>query len=100
MANHEGTVETVAIRWAGLEAEFEAYKSGQHKNYENARKAIDEIRIAEDKADVEKIAEPLKENRYFMDMMSRESNSNMIVNTYLREVGAESSKTNGEVQPA
>lgn len=100
MANHEGIVETAAIRWAGLEAEFEAYKSGQYKDYEIARKAIDKVRIAEGKVAVEKIAEPLKENPYFMDMLNRESDSNMNVGAYLREVDVESSKTNGEVQVA
>lgn len=85
MENHPETIETGALRWAGLADEFESYQKNEHKAYDTAKKAIDKVASATSKEEVEKIADGLGENTYFQKMLSEAMESNIHVSEYLLE---------------
>lgn len=85
MENHPGTIESGALRWAGLTDEFESYQKNEHKDYTDAKKAIDKIVTATSKEEVGKIADGLGENTYFQKMLSGANESNIHVSEYLLE---------------
>lgn len=85
MENHPETIESSALRWAGLADEFESYQKNEHKAYDTARKAIDKVVTAASKEEIEKIADGLGENTYFQKMLSGASESNIHVSEYLLE---------------
>lgn len=94
---NNGGVDESALRWAGCYDEFVSYKNGQHKDYTEARKGIDKTRCAENRFEVAKIADPLKDNVYYMDMLKKESESNLAVDAYLNK--GTSIENYEEVQP-
>ncbi len=103
MARNEGSVEVAAMRWAGIETEFEAYKNGDYKDYSEARKWLDKTRVAKSETEVAEISDALKDNSYYMNMLKRESESNPMIADYLNKealyaVNVENSKTSKEIQ--
>ena len=77
------------IRWSGLEEEYNAYKSGEHEQYSEARNVMAKTLLAKNKEDVERVASTVCENRYYNDMLKRASKTNVYIEEYLNESNGE-----------
>lgn len=82
---NDGTIDEGALKWAGLQDEFNAYKEHEHSTYMQAREGMEKTLTAKSKDEVASVADGLKENEFYNEMLKAVSESNIYVNEYLGE---------------
>lgn len=89
-------IDAVALRWAGYDAEFEAYKKNEHSDYKEAKKAFNKVVTAESEEEVEGVAVRMGENKYFNDMLQTSKITNKHIESYLHNIGTKASTKTAE----
>lgn len=82
IAKDDSIIDSVALRYAGMEKEFEAFKSGSYEAYTSARDGMQKVMVATSKEEVASVAESLGENKYFNMMLKNATEKNIYVSDY------------------
>lgn len=89
MANDNSFIDDGALKWAGIKEEFEAYKAGEHKDYSEARKAIEKTLAATSKEEVAATVGTMTENKYYQEMLKKAGKNHFPISEYMGNEGVQ-----------
>lgn len=89
IARDGSIIDSGALRYAGIEKEFEAFKSGSYEAYTSARDGMQKVMVATSKDEVASVAESMEGNKFFNVMLKNATEKNIHVSDYFQGEQAE-----------